>query len=440
MKFCLLLLATVAWGGSLQPRSYVPDGHPPPDGHPCETAYDCPRASCWDAECHGPGSDATATTSVTDGTGECVYERQPVEECCLNDDECCEFAGEHEIGYCSKTCKCRFFPALQFQCTRDDHCHGLLSAALCRNISSCHVPYCDHGFCECFNSTAFDADGDGVACPDDCDDANPHVSVLVTCRPDGDDDNWPACYDDTCRQFCVEPMHTCPSGWTEAGNPLRFVCRRSEYYSPRQGLPCSGQDIDDWDDACDCCDNDNRAYPSSPYASHHNNLCGEADYNCDGETDRLACCHEAHLPYFTTIGSSSSSSSSPSSSSTSEWTGVSSSDPYRSVWYYQQCELLTDEDDACGGCSTVEQEPVFTSGWSCQEDCSSKRKRSIGEISEFHGETADCPAACHGDCDCVEEGGSVPETGACAKRVVGCVDVGGGLYSDQTECCIVTIR
>ena len=433
-----------------------PVGHPPAEGHPCDTSYDCPKAECWEGEC-------VLLVGGSSGAGSCHYTREPITECCLNSDECCEFADEFQTGICDKNCTCRFIPSLQFQCTRDKHCDRFRTAAACRAQGECYLPVCDHGFCECINAEGMDTDGDGVFCPEDCDDTDPNVSKEVTCFPDADKDQWPSCPEPMpvrrkplpgeCRTFCVEPDFTCPKGWTDPLDPFRFLCPPSR--KADQGSTCEGEPPPE---SCDCCDIDPHAFPGSQHASNTPNACGDEDFNCDGQSTRLACCLEGRRPFdddddddSSSSSSSSSSSwswprssSSPSSSSSLFTSHSSSSDRTKHghgngqfLWYEQQCMAVN--GDECGGCSTVAEQPVFVTGWACEEDCLSgvlalTKKRSWVDDYLPNG----CPTPCGGECECVD-GQTPPRLGECAKRVIGCLEVEPGLFSDEEDCCIVTV-
>lgn len=371
-----MLFVAVTFAGAAFSAWPVPDGQDPPSSAPCETADDCPFAMCYDIAC---------------GQGVCQYARRPGHECCLSDEDCCPYASDTQIAYCSKSCTCRFFPALQYQCTRDEHCDDLVSGAVCRAEGACQVPFCGRGFCSCANTTGIDVDGDGVPCPDDCDDANPLVSELRRCWPDADGDRRPDCTGE-CASVCVEPGRGCPAGYVTAEGPVPDTRVPSE--QDVTGEACEEGSTPEAT-LCDCCDLDSLVYPGSPYAAAQETACGGYDYTCDGQDTGVACCGEPSLPG-------------------------------RAAWVAE--DACTSAQDTCGGCGTgVQNVPLVFDGWACEGSCPE-------DGAAFPGEA--CPALCAGECECVSEGTGPPPVGSCARRVTGCVDTGEGVYSDKTECCV----
>lgn len=457
----------------------------------CYSVDDCIEAPpCHTVECASVGVAGNVNQQEYH-SGECTYTRLPVDECCLTSEECCAFAAPHQIGVCDKNCTCQFASSLQ--CVEDEDCDGLLSSTLCSNEGECFYPHCEVGLCQCFNGTGADVDKDGLACPEDCDDLDSEISETIVCSRDRDDDHFADCYcgqrtyehtyhhhrsgkgggkydsddddDECCRRFCVEPNHTCPRGWTNPLDANRFQKPRSQRADT--GSPCTEDEanaVQPEEDDCDCCDRDKRAFPNSMFASSRPNNCHEADYNCDGEPQRVVCCSDGQEDQY--------------------------SDHGRTLWYTSECIELDDDD--CGGCSTSGGEPVLEQGWACSESCeqydlvrkrgepaldsenaaasgsedatseTQRRKRSIDwqarrdaeydlgveyELGGKHGggksgggkeDPTDCPESCNGECVCVDET-TKPMLGECAKLVIDCVEVRPELYSDVEQCCAVAV-
>lgn len=156
-------------------------------------------------------------------------------------------------------------------------------------------------------------------------------------------------------------------------------------------VACAAGLCSDDDDDGFCCARDPYVYEGSPWASASPTLCGNFDYNCDNETDRIACCGPE--------------------------SGI-----------FDDGRMLfntTDADDACraeperrlcGACTGPEVFP----GWSCSEETHAK-KRFVAQ------------------CPCVDSGpvpvtGEAPAVGECAFFVEGCVGSNAG---DEVVCCQV---
>jgi hypothetical protein len=312
---------------------------------------------------------------------------------------------------------------------------------------------CDAGVCQCFNGTGLDLDKDDVMCPEDCDDLDPYVSKDILCFRDRDNDHYPHCdpysyirddgEDDgeieqgsdggghhrrrrkrsNCMRFCVAENDTCPYGWADPSDSDRFEKYRSKV---TEGSPCSGENVTDTDE-CDCCDRDPRAFPGSMYAANEPNWCGNADYDCDGETTTLACCTDGQEDTYRRRHHHQDSADS------------NSPDP-RTLWYKIEC---VEVDDECGGCSTENETAIHRAGWACEESCSDvdpslgsvvarRRKRQLSDGN-------DCPPSCDGECVCVDSQ-ETPMLGECAKVVTSCIEVRPGIFGDAEECCVATVH
>lgn len=388
-------------------------GHDEPEsGQVCLDDDDCPPPEpCYHVTCALP--EHGQTISEHEYAGECVYTRLNVSECCLTDEECCEYAGPHETGYCNHNCNCSgtclFVP--DRECAVDADCDARLSALICRAQGECFRPYCDASECRCFNGTGVDLDQDGVPCPEDCDDTDPHITTSITCLRDKDNDNYPECgpilalngEEERCMQFCVEPNHTCPYGYTDVTDPLRWYKDRS--HRRDTGVPCNETAPED-DDDCDCCDIDKRAYPNSMYTASRPNNCGDPDYNCDGETDVRACCIDGFSDAHAGSGGP------------------------RFLWFVDACVNGT-AIDVCGGCETINATADLALGWACESECDSVTPSPVPPGA--------CPNACNGECDCVDDD-QRPVTGRCGKFVTSCVQVRTDLFADHEECCVSTVQ
>ena len=378
----------------------------PPEGCECETSYDCPHEECYTAECQ---------------LQQCHYEREPIEECCLSSEECCEFATEFQTAVCDKSCSCVFISTLDMECTRNEHCEQYDSADECRAMSPCHQPVCDHssgiGWCECADLSNEDQDGDGVVCSEDCDDTNPKVSVSVHCLLDADSDGFGDCSGE-CKQYCVGVNETCPLGYADIhqteGDAHPSVCAV-------QTGECSAEVLEyieeNHDEVCDCCDIDCLAFPDSLFGTGQLNLCGEADYNCDGVATRLSCCDEHDQLECVD------------QQAKRDW-----QQPQRYVWNIDYCHALAydlSNDTQCGACETEDDDFDLLFGWACVEDCEALAKRAPHQ----------CPEACGDNCVCVD-GDSSPELGECAQAVTHCVEAHSDpvRFSDGTECCMAVVN
>jgi len=147
-----------------------------------------------------------------------------------------------------------------------------------------------------------------------------------------------------------------------------------------------------------CCTEDPYVYLGSPWASASPTVCGNYDYNCDNETDRVACCG-------------------PDS-------GIIDGD--------RRLFNTTDLDNSCraepvnrtcGACTGNELVP----GWSCSE-AEPTKKRFVPQ------------------CPCIDPSpvpvfappqGEAPAVGECAFFVDGCV---GGSGGDELTCCQVAAQ
>lgn len=414
------------------------DGTEPPTDYPCYSIDDCPLVSrCFDVAC------GSSVAGATQGGGVCTYTRLPVQECCLSSAECCSFAGPHQIGVCDKNCTCINVPAGR-QCVEDADCDATLQGLLCRSRGECSFPVCAAGWCECVNTTGLDLDQDGVACPDDCDDTDAHVTRTVTCARDADNDHYADCSPDyyeeapagddapprkrpNCATFCVGANETCPYGWTDPSDAMRFEKRRAHdvEMTPCEQVP--------WIDECDCCDRDPRAFPGSLYVSDRPNMCHDADYNCDGNSTTFACCVDGQNDTHTTHRHS-----------------------MRTLWHESACVEL--ESDECGGCASSGGKSgggaTLNVGWACSQDCDNydtsvggvaRRKRDVseaqggGKSGGGGGDEDDCPASCNGECVCVD-GQTPPMLGECAKVVTSCLEVRPDVFGDAEECCAVAVQ
>lgn len=288
-------------------------------------------------------------------------------------------------------------------CSSDADCDLFISGQLCRAQGECHRPYCDKGLCECLDSTGLDLDGDGVPCPADCDDSDAAVSRTVTCSRDRDDDHYADCnsvIDESppCLVFCVEPNATCPSGYTDIADPDRFERERS---TRTDGVPCDDEPVVD---ECDCCDVDKHVYPNSSYAGSGPNVCGNAEYNCDGTSEQKLCCSDGTVDVH---------------------------NPNRYLWYANQChEAPINVSDGCGGCETVDEAPVLTEGYACVLNCTGDENIAVAPGM--------CPNACDNECVCVDDD-SPPLLGECAQVIVDCAHVRPALYADVEQCCVVAV-
>lgn len=187
---------------------------------------------------------------------------------------------------------------------------------------------------------------------------------------------------------------TCPYGWTDPSDPLRFEKRRSE---AKRGRPC--RDHDDFDRAlCDCCDHDRHTFPGSSYVSNRPNNCHDTDYNCDGRTSSQACCSG----------------------------GV--ADEHRTLWGDDECVEI---EEQCGGCKTHHGQSSLRIGWACVDDC--------GAYDSPRSHDGECPGACDGECTCVDSL-STPQLGECAKLVTACLEVRPGVFGDDEQCCAVAVQ
>lgn len=359
-----------------------------------------PSSTCsYTYQCNPPPACHMAVGCVNTA---CVYERLPIDQCCLTSNECCEYAGPHQVGICDKNCTCQFVSSLQ--CVRDSDCDGLLSSTICTMQGQCFYSHCDAGLCQCLNGTGLDIDCDNVTCPDDCNDRDATVSRKITCIRDQDGDDFPSCTpddddDDYCIELCVEPDATCPLGYIDPTDPLRGMRPRT---MRQNGTPCTViPQINE--SLCDCCDEDLRAFPGSPYVGSAPNNCGEPDYNCDGDSTPHACCDNDGLH--------------------DEFANVD-----RYLWYAAACFNVTDE---CGGCSTEYSAAVLVLGWACETECAENAESVVPEGA--------CPAACNDVCQCVDEV-TPPLLGECGKMVTNCAHVRSTLYADVETCCVATVQ
>ena len=212
----------------------------------------------------------------------------------------------------------------------------------------------------------------------------------------------------------MEPGHTCPYGWTDPTDALRFEKLRSRRQDT--GVPCTvdeEEQVEFDQNDCDCCDRDRRAYPESLYASNELNHCHDADYDCNGKTEQMACCTEGHTDLY------------------DQYHGGGGKHQPRTLWYASTCRSV---DVDCGGCETNEVNAAeIEYGWACAESCGGDddRKRTV-VVPEG------CPAVCGGECACVDAA-NPPMIGECAKFVVDCLQVRPTLFSDVEQCCVVTI-
>jgi len=387
----------------------------PAEGHACVDVDDCPAApTCYTAEC---------VLDESTWHGACAYTRANVSECCLDSDECCEYAGPGQTGICDVAHTCTF-ACTGCMCTTDEHCDAFVSMTLCRTQGECFYPSCERGLCECLNGTGLDLDQDGVPCPDDCNDRDAGISQRLVCVRDADSDHYLNCdavdaaIDDddefadpsVCSVFCVEPGATCPYGYTNF-DPDRFSKPRSDRADT--GVPCTaaevpGVDLDD-DDYCDCCDMDARAYPDSMYAGSTKNECGDADYDCNHITEERACCEDGMHDYTYTHPS-----------------------VERRLWPEADCTPVV-TGAPCGGCATVNGSAVYTAGWACETNCSAfeAQTSSVGEGA--------CPPTCDSMCDCADAA-APPVLGRCGKAVVGCLEVRNDVFSDDERCCVAAVH
>ena len=210
--------------------------------------------------------------------------------------------------------------------------------------------------------------------------------------------------------FCVEPGHTCPYGWTDPTDAMRFQKLRSRREDT--GVPCTVEEesqIEFDQNECDCCDRDRRAYPESLYASNEVNHCHDADYDCNGKTEELACCNDGHIDLYDR-----------------------QEPPMRTLWYSSTCREV---ETTCGGCQSTESSgPLLELGWACVDSCVDD-EYNVDDVKR----TSDgCPEVCGGQCACVDAQ-SPPILGECAKFVADCLEVRTNLYSDVEQCCVVAI-
>ena len=371
--------------------------------HVCLDVDDCPEApACHDVECVVP---LHVSNSEHAYAGECVYTRRNISECCLTSDECCEYAAPHQVGICDKNCTCQFVSSLQ--CRVDADCDGLVSSLACRAQGECFVPHCDAGLCRCFNGTGIDLDGDGVPCPDDCNDQDPTISASIKCLLDYDNDYYPSCAggEGSCMDFCVEVNHTCPYGYTDPTDPDHNEWPRSQ--RPDTGVPCEEQPVFD-EGLCDCCDIDKRAHPGSLYSASTPNNCQDADYDCDNTTEYVGCCADGMLDAYGHHHAAG-----------------------RYIWFSQLCVDDFVYGD-CGGCSTVNETAVRVGGFACETNCSD------GEFITTVPEGA-CPNVCANECACADAQ-TQPPLGQCAKFVTSCVEVRPDLFADHEACCAIAVH
>ncbi len=395
MSVLLLLLALV---GVL--------ANSPPEGCSCETSYDCPHEECYTAECE---------------LQQCHYEREPIEECCLSSEECCEYATELQTAVCDKSCTCRFISTVNMECTKDEHCDQYKNADECRATSPCHQPVCDHstgfGWCECEDLSHEDKDGDGVVCAEDCDDNNPNVAITVHCISDGDSDGFGNCNSD-CLTYCVGANETCPPGYLSVfDNNSTTPSEDCVIFISECDAEVLEHIEEHSDELCDCCDLDCLAYPGSSFGLGKLNLCGEADYNCDGVPTKLSCCDEHDQ--VGCVGE-------PSKRNLLNYA--------RFAWDINYCQVLDDDhvnDTQCGACETEDDDFDLFYGWACTEDCDAPAKRAPHQ----------CPEACGDVCVCVD-GDTSPQLGECAEAVTHCVEAQSDpiRFSDGTECCISIVN
>jgi hypothetical protein len=362
---------------------------------------------CYTVECVLPLIIASQDHEYA---GECVYERKNVTECCLTSEECCEYAAPHEVGICDKNCTCKYASTSR-RCSTEEDCENRLSALICRANGPCFYPVClGNGACDCFDGTGVDLDGDGVECPDDCNDQDATITTELVCVRDVDNDHYPACPptsigdddddDASCMVFCVEPNHTCPYGYTDVADSEWYGKDRS--HRTDTGVPCAElPEIDE--DLCDCCDLDKRAYPGSLYAANTPNNCGDADYDCDGVSTNISCCSAGMNDYYVDEGT-------------------------RYLWYADTCLEPFATPGTCGGCTTLNESTyVLEPGYACADECTGDEITTVAPGM--------CPNACADECVCVDAL-TTPVLGQCAKVVDACVQVRPDLFADHEKCCV----
>lgn len=152
-----------------------------------------------------------------------------------------------------------------------------------------------------------------------------------------------------------------------------------------------------------CCTNDAYAFPGSPWASAQPTLCGDYDYNCDGQVDLRACCSgETTFPADRQVFNTS---------------------------LPGQCQagVLPQSGQICGACTGAD---AVTPGWYCSPVPPPLLSGQGHGRKRF---TQPCPSSCLSDVEPVRAG-RAPALGHCALFVDHCVGEFGG---DGTSCCQV---
>lgn len=416
-----LAAATHAW---VDPAPWSDSSSPSSSSdEECQMDADCPVIDCVQATCMGC---------------KCVYDsdngRLPFEDCCLDSEECCSVAGFKEIGICDKDCKCQFVPTLSGQCTIDSDCDNIVTEELeaCRAEQCCEIK-CDRFWCETVEMDELDKDGDGVPCPDDCDDNNTNISTTLKCYPDADGDGFPDC--DSCTNICVANGTTCPDGYLESplveheNDPAEdgyFKILGDETCEPDAALLTDVNGVRT--SFCDCCDASGLFYPNSPVGDNGETYdqCGDAVFSCtppdSSIPEEYVCCGPDVVFVNDGFGS------------------------LAPIINLSHCFVL--ETDRCGKSSkneTVEGECDVHEGWQAymtcdEEDGSAMRKRSS------HGNGHACPSGCGDESPIcvpfpVPGPENWPDIGQCALYVNnGKYDTGTDDCYDDSDCCIRTSR